>query len=197
MSTEHHELKRGNHRWNSFRFREWLHTLISPGDSTHELALGAAIGMFVAFTPLLGLHLVIIVFVAFLCQRLVRFNKAIAIATCYVNNPFTFAPMLWASYKVGAWLMPSTAEVFDPEKVLKGLDWRHGFQAVPKFLHGIGLPMLVGCLLLGVVTAAVTYPLMFAFVTWYRRETSAPNLEANSESDAPVTSVTPESNCPS
>lgn len=176
-------------RWKSFRFRDWLHGLISPGDSAHELALGASVGMFVAFTPLFGLHLVIIVFVAFLVQRLFRFNKAIAIATCYVNNPLTFAPMLWASYKAGAWLMPSAAGAFEPEKMLAGLDWKHGFQAVPKFLHGVGGPTLVGCLVLGVVTAALTYPLTRAFVNWYRRGEVTPNLGTSPES-------TPETTCP-
>ena len=166
-----------NQRWKSFQFRDWLRGVISPGDSTHELALGASIGMFVAFTPLFGLHLVMIVCVAFLLQRLIRFNKALAIATSYVNNPFTFAPMLWASYKVGAWWVPSAAGQFDLSKITAAIDWRHGFASVPKFVQGIGLPMLVGCLVLGVITALLTYPISFALVSWYRRGETHPNSD--------------------
>lgn len=183
-------------RWRSFRFREWLRGLISPSDSNHELALGASVGTFVAFTPLFGLHMVIIVFVALLGQRLIRFNKAIAIATCYVNNPFTFAPMLWASYKVGARLVPSAAGAFEPEKILAGLDSRHGFQAIPGLLHGVGLPMLVGCLVLGVVTAVLMYPIARAFANWYRRGETVPNLGSLAESTPVSHPSTPEATRP-
>ena len=156
-------------RWKSFRFREWVRKLISPGDTAHELALGTAIGVFVAFTPLFGLHTVIIFFVAFALQRLVRFNKALAIVSCYVNNPLTFAPILWASYKVGAWLVPAAPGEFDPGALPQEWDWSGGIRALPSFLYGIGWPILVGCLVLGVVMAVAAYPVTYAFVMWYRR----------------------------
>lgn len=172
-------------RWKAFRFRSWIRELISPEDSTHELALGSSVGVFVAFTPLFGLHLVIILVVAFVLQRLARFNKALAVAACYINNPLTFAPMLWASYQVGTWLIPTTAEALEQGPVLHQFDWHGGIQALPKYLFGIGLPMLVGSLVLGFVTAVAVYPVTFALVSWYRRGLGS----LRSESVEPLSAV--------
>ena len=159
-------------RWKSFQFRDWVRSLISPGDSAHELALGTAIGVFVGFTPLFGLHLVIIILVAFVLQRLVRFNKALAVAASYINNPVTFAPMIWASYKVGSLLMPSAAGTLIQGRQLHELDWHGGIRALPKILYALGLPMLVGCLVLGSVMALAAYPVTYGLVKWYRRGVS-------------------------
>lgn len=155
-------------RGKSFRFRDWIRNLISPGDSSHQLAFGASVGVFVAFTPLLGLHLVIIVCLAFLLQRIVRFNKALAITTSYLSNPLTFAPILWASYEVGAGLVPAGAGKFNPQELPRAFDWRGGIQSIPEYLMGIGLPMLLGSVILGGCLALVTYPVALALVTWYR-----------------------------
>ena len=80
MTTELPPPQTRMQRWKAFQFRAWVRELMSPEDSSHELALGASIGVFVGFTPLFGLHLVLILFVAFVLQRLVRFNKALAVA---------------------------------------------------------------------------------------------------------------------
>ena len=173
-------------RWKAFWFREWLRELISPGDTAHELALGTSIGVFVGFTPLFGLHMVIILLVAFVLQRLVRFNKALAVAASYLNNPLTFAPMLWASYAVGAWFVPSASEAFGQGPQIQAFDWHAGIQAVPQYLYGIGLPMLVGCLVLGVVMAAAVYPVTYGCVLWYRRGQPAASLVQGSASPSHV-----------
>ena len=156
-------------RWKSFRFRDGVRVLISPDESAHELALGTSVGVFVAFTPLFGLHTVIIIFVAFAFQRLLRFNKALAIASCYVNNPVTFAPILWASYRVGAWLVPSASGVIHVGSRPPELDWHGGIWSLPGLLYGIGWPMLIGCVVLGAAVAAAVYPVTYAFVKWNRR----------------------------
>ncbi len=156
-------------RGKSFRFRDWIQGLISPGDSAHELALGTSIGVFVGFTPLFGLHLVIIILVAFVLQRLVRFNKALAVAASYINNPVTFAPIIWASYKVGAFLIPSAAGTLNSGPQPPEFDWRGGIRALPRILYAMGLPMLVGCLALGVIMALVSYLVSYSVVKWYRR----------------------------
>ncbi len=173
-------------RGKSFRFRDWIQGLISPGDSAHELALGTSIGVFVGFTPLFGLHLVIIVLVAFVLQRLVRFNKALAVAASYVNNPVTFAPMIWASYKVGAFLIPSAAGKLNQGPQPHEFDWHGGIRALPKILYAMGLPMLVGCLVLGAIMALVAYPVTYSVVKWYRRS------EAGSSPHTSPALLTPE-----
>ncbi len=155
-------------RWKSFRFRDRVRTLISPGDSAHQLACGASVGVFVAFTPLLGLHFAIIVVLAFVLQRVVRFNQALAVAASYISNPLTFAPILWASYEVGAGVVPAGAGGFNLQEMSRAFDWRGGIQSIPGQLLGLGTPMLVGSLILGGSLAVATYPMALAIVTWYR-----------------------------
>ena len=156
-------------RWKSFPIRDGVRVLISPEDSPHELALGTSVGVFVALTPLFGLHTVIIILVAFALPRLMRFNKALAIAACYVNNPLTFAPILWASYRVGRWLMPAAPGEIHAGLQPPKLDWHGGMRSLPSLLYGIGWPMLIGCVVLGAALAAAVYPMTYAFVKWYRR----------------------------
>lgn len=180
-------------RWTSFRFRAWVHELISPGGTAHELALGASIGVFVGLTPLFGLHLVLILIVALLLQRLVRFNKALAVAFSYANNPVTFAPILWASYRVGTFLMPTIAgDQIQATLLPQGIDWHGGLRALPQILYGMGLPMLVGCLVLGAVMAVVAYPVTYTLVMWYRRGGAAVSPDMHMEPlTADVISTTP------
>ena len=120
-------------------------------------------------TPLFGLHTVIIILVAFALPRLMRFNKALAIAACYVNNPVTFAPILWASYRVGSWLVPAAPGEIHAGLRPSELDWHGGIRSLPSLLYGIGWPMLIGCVVLGAALAAAVYPMTYAFVKWYRR----------------------------
>ena len=173
----------------SFRFRDWVRELISPGDSAHELALGSSIGIFVGLTPLYGLHVMIILFMAVALQRLVRFNKAVAIAASYANNPVTFGPLLWASFQAGAYFVPASAGRPDHGPPTPEFDWHAGILALPQFLHTIGWPMLVGCLVLGGVMAVAVYPVTYAFVMCYRRGQLAASPVTDSESAIGNTAV--------
>lgn len=175
----------------SFRFRDWVRSLISPGDSAHELALGMSIGVFVGFTPLFGLHLIIIVFVAFVLQRVVRFNKALAVAASYANNPVTFAPIIWASYQVGAFLIPSAAGTLNKGLPMPEFDWHGGIRALPRILWAMGMPMLVGCLVLGTIMALVAYPVTYSLVKWYRRGQANTGLCTSPAPSAATASTAP------
>lgn len=178
-------------RGKSFRFRNWVQSLISPEDSAHELSLGMSIGVFVGLTPLFGLHLILIIFVAFVLQRLMRFNKALAVAASYVNNPVTFAPIIWASYQVGAFLIPSAAGALNHGLSAPELDWHGGIRALPRILYAMGLPMLVGCLVLGTMMALVTYPVTYSVVKWYRRGQAGTGPGAGPASPASEASTAP------
>ena len=62
-------------------------------------ALAFSVGVFIAFSPFLGLHTIMATALAFAF----RFNKVAIYTGTFVNNPFlTLVPIIVASYAVGA-----------------------------------------------------------------------------------------------
>jgi uncharacterized protein (DUF2062 family) len=82
--------------------RSSLRRLLALDDPPERTALAFSVGVFIAFTPLLGLHTILATLVAFLF----RFNKVAVYLGTFVNNPFlTLVPIIFASYAVGALLL--------------------------------------------------------------------------------------------
>lgn len=69
--------------------------------SPHEIALGCAAGVFAAFTPFLGLQMLLAVALALA----LRVNVAAALLGTFAGNPLSW-PAIWtASYVAGAWML--------------------------------------------------------------------------------------------
>ena len=66
-----------------------------------QLARGLALGLFVAFTPTIGAQMLIVC----LLMPFYPGNLPIALAACWLTNPVTAAPVYYAEYKVGEWLL--------------------------------------------------------------------------------------------
>jgi len=79
---------------------EKFKTIFSLHGNPAEISLGFAAGVFVSCTPFLGAHTLFAIAIAFVF----RLNKIACIAGTWVNNPFTVAPIIVASYKVGSLL---------------------------------------------------------------------------------------------
>jgi uncharacterized protein (DUF2062 family) len=109
----------------------------------HSAARGVAIGLFVAFVPL-PVHMVLAACLAILF----RANLPISVLAVWVSNPITWAPQIILSYKAGVWLMgtPPTAPSFEPS-----------IEGVTELLGHSWQPFLLGCLVLGVASAALGY----------------------------------------
>ena len=79
-----------------FKFRVLHHN-----DSSHRLAMGVAVGFFIAWTPALGLH----IFMALGLAILLRANKFTALTCVWVNNPFTLFFIYYPNFLVGRALL--------------------------------------------------------------------------------------------
>src|SRR4029450_11182615 len=76
--------------------------LLAIDDPPERTALAFSIGVFIAFSPFLGLHTIIATAIAFAF----RFNKIAIYTGTFLNNPFlTLVPIIIASYGVGALLL--------------------------------------------------------------------------------------------
>lgn len=71
--------------------------ILHINDSPHRIALGVALGLFTAWTPLLGFHVLIVLGLAFLLKA----NKFAAVICVWANNPFTLVPIYYPSYLLG------------------------------------------------------------------------------------------------
>ncbi|MDJ0749302.1 MAG: DUF2062 domain-containing protein [Woeseiaceae bacterium] len=102
-----------------------------------------ALGLFIAWLPFPG-HTA----TAILIALLMRVNIPIAAVSTWVSNPATMGPMYYLAYKLGNTLLGSEPGEFGFEL---SFDWvAHTFVTIWQ-------PLLLGCVLLGGITALVGY----------------------------------------
>ncbi|HEX8097550.1 MAG TPA: DUF2062 domain-containing protein [Pyrinomonadaceae bacterium] len=140
-------------------FRAAVRRLLAIDDPPERTALAFSVGVFIAFSPFLGLHTVMATVVAFAF----RLNKIAVYTGTFVNNPFlTLVPIIIASYAVGAFLMgrpvrlPAEGlELLKEPHLFTGDYWRSLFANALTILA----PFTLGGLLLSVVCSLAAYPL--------------------------------------
>ncbi len=127
--------------------------------STHAVALGLAVGVFVGFLPVIPFQTVIALTLAFL----VRGSKIPAALGTWVSNPVNMIPFYAMLFYVGRFLLPG---VETPE-----LNFHH--LELESMIHqgwGLVVVMFVGGLVLGIPAAFVTYVVTFRAVNSYRQK---------------------------
>ena len=101
------------------------------------------VGVFCAFMPVP--FQMLIAAIAAICFR---FNILVAVPTVWISNPITLAPMFYFCYRIGAAILDVHADNFNFE--LK-LDW------IVTGMLEIWQPFLLGCLVVGLVSASFSY----------------------------------------
>jgi uncharacterized protein (DUF2062 family) len=89
--------------------REWwprtkhffVHGIFHLDDTPHRIALGVAIGMFVAWTPTIPFQMMLTVALCFVC----RANKVVGLPFVWLTNPLTLIPVYTPNLFVGQWLL--------------------------------------------------------------------------------------------
>lgn len=150
-------------------FRSAFRRLLAIDDPPERTALAFSIGVFIAFSPFLGLHTILATLLAFLF----RFNKIAIYTGTFLNNPFfTLVPIIIASYGVGAFLMGRPvgipAEGIDLLKnpaIFSGEYYRRIFAQSWYIVE----PFAVGGIVLSVVCSLLSYPLTLRALRAYRR----------------------------
>jgi len=140
-------------------FRSTFRRLLAIDDPPERTALAFSIGVFIAFSPFLGLHTIMATFMAFVF----RFNKIAIYTGTFINNPFlTLVPIIIISYGVGALIMGRPLSI--PEegiRLLKNPAIFSGDYYRQIFVQSwyIVEPFAVGATVLSVVCSALAYPI--------------------------------------
>jgi uncharacterized protein (DUF2062 family) len=162
--------------------RRWLSQLLHINDSPERTAAAFALGVFVGFSPFLGLHTIIGLLLAFL----LGLNRVAVLLGVYSNLPWIIGEYYAFSTMVGAALTGTGLPQGFQERLgeLFGLSLlqRQFWSQLIALLRPLLWPYVVGSMVGAAVLAGVAYPLALGFVVRRRRRVS---LAASPES--PVT----------
>jgi hypothetical protein len=155
-----------------------VYKILHVDDTPHRIALGAAVGVFVAWTPFYGLHMVLVVAIS----ALLRANKVVGLPLTWLSNPVT-APVNLLCYWIGCRMLGVRGNEAKIVSALKDAfaPGRGFFTRLVDFSHGLEdvfLPWLAGSLVFSLVAGALTYLLTYKAVGAFRRHRRARHLGA-------------------
>ena len=135
-------------------FRGFLRQLLHLGDSPERTALAFSVGVFLSFSPFIGLHTALAILVAFVF----RLNRLAVLIGAYVNTPWTFAPVASFGTAVGFYALgtESRLSAIQWDSMLSEAFWQQMFSDVDHLL----LPFLVGNLTLSLLAGLISYLIM-------------------------------------
>jgi hypothetical protein len=134
-------------------------------DSAHSIALGAAIGILIGFQPCMGIQMTIAIPLAFI----LRANKLLAAAGVWFTNPVTFIPIYYSAYITGTWVYPvESISLSEFTELMNNFTTKMLMQLGEKTV----IPLIIGCLILGFISASLTYFLVLFMVKKTRKKQS-------------------------
>ena len=150
-------------------FRAAFRRLLAIDDPPERTALAFSIGVFIAFSPFLGLHTIMATALAFIF----RFNKIAIYTGTFINNPFlTLVPIIIVSYGVGAFILGRPLSIPDEGlELLKNPRLFSGDYYRLLFVqswNNIVWPFSVGATALSVVCSLLAYPLTLRALRAYQ-----------------------------
>lgn len=138
-------------------FRSLLRQVLHLQEPPRRTAFAFALGVFIAFSPAYGLHIILVG----LCTWLFKLNFIALLAGSLINNPWTVVPILGATYWSGALLLGRADS--------PAFDWHDlTFTALYEQILPYAIPFTIGAIILSVLGAALAYPAAYFFLTKYR-----------------------------
>ena len=143
-----------------FNVRAAFRRLLAIDDPPERTALAFSIGIFIAFSPFLGLHTIMATLIAFAF----RFNKIAIYTGTFINNPIlTLVPIIVISYAVGAFILGRPLSI--PDEGVALLKEPHLFtrdyyrRLFVQSWNDVVWPFAIGGSVLSVVCSLLAYPL--------------------------------------
>lgn len=146
-----------------------LRPMLRHGHSPDYAARGSAVGLFIAFTPTVGVQIAMVVAVWAVVRWFKRdweFNPVIAAGWTFVTNVFTAPPIYFLFVQTGRLLLGRWEDVVDYATFFGrfqhaesgDIGWMQAIWSEAVFLFDtFGLPMVVGCLPWALLSAWLGY----------------------------------------
>lgn len=144
--------------------RSALRNLLNLDDPPEKVALAFAAGIFLGFSPLVGLQTLLAAVAAFIW----KFNKLAIISGSYISNPWTMGPIIAAAWGIGRSIIGSPP-IELPEVSLSALGDAGFWMQLGGQWRQL-LPFAVGSMLMSVAGALISYPLVLFGLRSYRRK---------------------------
>lgn len=140
--------------------------VLHADDPPHRLALGVAIAMFVTFTPTIGFQSALVIFLAVLF----RANKVVGLPLVWISNPATFVPIYYPCYRIGLRITGGTrvSRQWWRELTRPPEDYLPAMQFYWSRLTDIIVPLTIGCVVVAIPVAIVSYFLTYQAIVRYR-----------------------------
>ena len=150
------------------RFRRFVyHSLLHADDPPWQLAMGMAVGVFVACTPTVGIQMVIAGFLSWLLGA----NKAVSMAAVWISNPATLIPIYLYCYRIGCAILALTpvdrawwAGLADPP-----VGWWPAVSFYWSRFVDIAGPLWLGGIIVGWACGYAAYYMVYHSIRLYRK----------------------------
>lgn len=148
-------------KWFRHPFSRGYQRFLKIRGNPHEIAAGFSLGLFIAMSPFMGMHIAMAVFVA----ALLRWNKISAAIAVWVSNPITAPAIYSMTWFVGSKVTEVTLTESFP----------HSFSLAATFMllkktPAIITTLIVGGIIVGIPVAIMAYYLTFGIFEKYQDE---------------------------
>lgn len=149
--------------------RFFIYRVLHVDDTPHRIALGVAIGIFITWTPTIGLQMALVVALA----ALLRANKVVGVPFVWISNPVTLVPIYGPNYWLGTKILGGSYDFskLSPfvDAVATGGNWFERLHAAWDAMWIVFWPLWLGSAVVGGALAVVTYFAIRYAVVRYRR----------------------------
>ena len=140
------------------KLKEIVKTVLHMDGDPKKIAFAFAIGVYIAFFPIMGIHTIM----AFAGAWLFGLSPVVILAGTLVNNPWTIALVYGSSLYTG--MIITGRSLSELEINWSGLN----MELIIQLVKVLGIPFVIGCTLLGILSAAASYLLTLRVVISYR-----------------------------
>jgi uncharacterized protein (TIGR03546 family) len=127
------------------KLKERIWRLVKLNSTPEGIALGVAVGVFIAITPFYGLHTLMVVLAILLIPRT---NKVAILVGTSISIPPTTPLITWAGYSIGRAILGEQYPALGLS-MLKDFTYRD----IPRLFY----PLLLGSIILGIICAIIFY----------------------------------------
>jgi len=146
-----------------------VYRVMSLNDTPHRIALGVAVGIFVTWTPTIGLQMILTLVLA----TLLKANKFVGLPFVWISNPLTFIPIYGPNYWLGSAILGK-----GDESALKSLakastagsNWMEITSNWFKAIGPIFWELWIGSLIIALFLGMVAYFVIYHMTILYRKK---------------------------